>query len=138
MATTFFWSTSTDNDIKDQAPAGSEIRIANVYRPLRKPMTRTKVEIPGRAGSWDFEMGVERDYTVSVDLIITGDRSSDVMACASAVETFLSGNEPQPLVFSDSTSVTHMAQIYSEITLTPEGPGNIARATIEFECDAST
>lgn len=136
MATTFYWSTSTNNDIKDVAPSGSEIRIANVYRPLRKPVTRHKVEIPGRVGSWDFGGGVERDYTVSVDLIITGDRSSDVMACAEAVDTFLTGKEP--LVFSDSTGTTHQAQIFSEITLTPEGPGNVARATLEFECDASS
>jgi len=137
MATTFYWSTA-QTDITGVAPTNSEIIISNVYRPLIKPMTRHRVEIPGRVGSWNFEGGVARDYTISVDLIITGARSSDIQACAAQIENTLSDNKPQPLVFSDSTGTTHQAQIYSEITLTPEGPGNVARATLEFECDAST
>jgi len=137
MATTFFWSTSyTDITSTDVAPAGTEIKIANVYRPLIKPVTRTKVEIPGRQGAWDFESGSEGDYTISVDLVIVASKSSDVMACATSIASLLDGKDN--LVFSDSTGTTHKAQIFSEVTLTPEGLGNVARATLAFECDNST
>ena len=143
MATTFYWTTRSPSsagvlgdNIKTKATTGSEIIISNVYRPLRKPVTRTKVEIPGRIGSWDFEDGVEQDYSVSVDIVITALKSSNVVACAEAVDTFLDGK--QSLIFSDATGTVHTGQIYSEITLTPEGLGNVARATLEFECDTSS
>ena len=135
MATTFYYSTDY-TDITTTATTGARIVIKNVHRPLRVGYTRHKLEIPGRTGSWDFGGGVARDYMVTVDMIIIGSRSSDVMATAAAVETAL--NAKQEIVFSDSTDVTHTAQIFSEIQLTPEGAGNIARATIEFECDSSS
>jgi hypothetical protein len=138
MATTLFWNST---DIKKVATTGTQIIISNVYRPLRKPVTRHKVEIPGRPGAWDFGdstsfPGVERDYTVSVDLTITANRSSDVMACAAAIDSLLAGKEK--FYFSDSTSTIHTGQIFSEIDLIPEEPGNVARATLIFECDNST
>jgi len=131
MATTFYWN---DTDIRDKAPQNTEIIISNIYRPLRKPVTRHKVEIPGRAGSWDFGGGVEMDFPVSVDIVITANDSAGVMSCAAAIEGELTGKGA--LKFSDRETVTYQAQTFSEITLTPEGAGNIARATIEFECDA--
>ena len=132
--TNLFWGDTGDltRGIHGQATTGTQIILSNIYRPLRKPVTRHKVEIPGRKGSWDFEGGVERDYTVSVDLTITADRSSNVMACASAVGTFLAGKED--FYFTDSTGTTHTGQIFSEVDLTPEEPGNVARATLIFEC----
>ena len=131
MALTFYWST-VETDITGVATTGTKIILSNVYRPLRKPVTRHKVEIPGRPGAWDFGGSVERDYKITVDLIITASKSSDVMACAEAIDSTLDGREP--LYFSDSTGTVHRAQIFSEITLTPEGLGNVARATLEFEC----
>ena len=137
MATTFYWGgTSTTHDITDVATTGTRIVVSNVYRPLRQSVTRHKVEIPGKTGSWDFGGGVRRDYSISVDLIIVASKSSDVTACATALETALEGKEN--LIFSDSTSMVHTGQIFSEITMTPEGSGNIARATLEFECDGET
>ena len=121
-------------DITSVATTGTEIIIGNISRPLRKPVTRHKVEIPGRAGSWDFGGGVERDYTVSIDITITGGTTTQIMTCAAALDTLLDGKGD--LVFSDSPAVTHSAQIYSQIMLNPEGAGKIARATLQFECDA--
>ena len=136
MAFTFYCSSSDYTDITDRATTGATIVISNVYRPLRKAYTRHKVEIPGRAGAWDFGGGVARDYTISVDMIITASRSSDVMATAAAIQTKL--DTKQSIWFSDSTGTRHIAQVFSEIMLTPEPPGNVARLTVDFECDATT
>ena len=134
MSFTFFYSTG-QVDITSVATTGANIIISNIMRPLRKAYTRHKVEIPGRTGRWDFGGGVARDYIVSVDMIITASRSSDVQATAAAISTAL--NAKQAIIFSDSTSVTHTAQVFSEIRLKPQPPGNVARTTIDFECDAT-
>jgi len=132
--TNLFWGDTGDlsQGIHGQATTGTQIILSNIYRPLRKPVTRHKVEIPGRRGSWDFGDGVERDYTVSVDLTIVATNSAGVMECAAAVDTFLNGKED--FYFTDSTGTIHKGQIFSEIDLTPEEPGNVARATLIFEC----
>ena len=136
MATTFYWGgTSTTHDIANVATTGTQIVVSNVYRPLRQSVTRHKVEIPGRRGSWDFGGGERRDYSISVDMIIVAEKTTQVMACVDAIEYALDGKKT--LIFSDSTAKVHTGQIFSEITLTPDGTGNIARATIEFECDAT-
>jgi hypothetical protein len=134
MATTFYFSTAYTN-ITSVATTGVTIRVTNVYRPLIKSYTQHRVEIPGRTGSWDFGGGVQRDYTISVDLALTASKSSNIMATAAAIATLLQGKKGS-LIFSDTTSVTHTAQIYDEIRLVPEGPG-VARATLNFECDAT-
>ena len=130
MATTF---TFGGTDITSVATTGTEIKINNIYRPLRNSVTRHKVEIPGKAGSWDFGGGVERDYTVTVDMTIVGGSVAQVMTCADAIDEALDGKEF--LIFSDAPVKKHLAQIYSEITLSPKGSGNVVRATLKFECD---
>ena len=132
MATTFYFG---GTNITSVATTGTTIRISNVYRPIKKSVTRHKVEIPGRFGSWDFGGGVERDYQIKVGLIITANTVAQIMPCVDAIDAALRGKDT--LVFSDSTTKTHQAQVYSASILTPEGPGNIARATINFECDAT-
>ena len=135
MSTKLHYSSSY-TDLASVATTGVTIRIGNIYRPLMKPYTRHKVEIPGRAGAWDFGGGVVRDYAVSVNFIITGPRSSDVQATAAAMTSALSTK--QTIVFSDATSVAHTAQVYNAVQLTPDGAGNVARARIDFECDSAT
>ena len=136
MAFTFYCSSSDYTDITDRATTGATVVISNVYRPLRKAYTRHKVEIPGRAGAWDFGGGVARDYTISVDMIITASRSSDVMATAAAIQSTL--DTKQSIWFSDSTGTRHIAQVFSELRLRPQPSGNVARVRINFECDATT
>ena len=121
-------------DITSVATTGTTIIIENAQRPLRKPVTRHKVEIPGRAGSWDFGGGVERDYTVSMDIAIKGNTTTQIMTCAAALDTLLNGKGD--LIFSDAPTVTHSAQIYSQITLDHVGGNMLARVKLEFECDA--
>jgi len=135
MATTLYWS-SANTDITSVATTGTKIIISNVYRPLKKPFTRHKVEIPGRTGSWDFGGGVQRDFNVSVDLTITAAKTTQIMACANAIDTLLVGKKD--FYFSDSSSMAYTGQIFSGIDLTPELPGNVVRATLIFECAAST
>ena len=133
MATTFYFGgvniTSTT-----VATSGANIIVSNIYRPLKKNLTRHKVEIPGRFGSWDFGGGGGRDYTIKVGLIITANTAAQVMTCVDSLDYALRGKES--LIFSDSTTKTHQAQVFSAVMLTPEGSGNVVRATINFECDA--
>ena len=131
MATTF---TFGGTDITNVATTGTKIIVSNVYRPLRKPVTRHKVEIPGRPGAWDFGGGVERDYNISVDLTITAAKTTQIMPCAEAIDTALNGKKV--LTFSDNPTTKYSGQIFSGIDLTPELPGNVARATLIFECSA--
>ena len=132
MAGTTF--TFGGTDIKTIASTGTEIIITSIKRPLKRPTTRHKVEIPGRPGAWDFGGGVARDYIVSVEIIIIGETSSKMLECARAIDTLLTGKDA--LVFSDDPTVTHQAQVFEGITLEPQKVSFIARATIIFECDA--
>lgn len=127
---TFTWD---GEDIKDQAPAGAHVRVNSVYRPLIYPVTRHKIQIPGRAGSWDFGGGVKQDYEITVDITIFGDTEEAVMDCVEVLSDFLSGKKD--LIFSDKPDVTHTAEIYQGASLTHEGWGNVVRGTIVFECD---
>ena len=115
----------------------TRLNITNLTRPLKKPQTKHKIEVPVRVGSWDFGGSVERDYLIDVDFVIVGEDSAGVMARAKNIaEFFESTNETEELIFDDSTGITHNAQIYEPIQLSPEGPGNVARSTITFECQA--
>ena len=129
--TTFYFD---GTDITSVATTGTSIVVNSIRRPIRKSVTRHKLEIPGRKGSWDFGGGVERDFSITVGLIIISTASSNLMACVDAVDTALDGKAT--LYFSDSTGTTYQAQVYSEIALATEGNGDIGRATITFECDA--
>lgn len=124
-------------DLKDQIPSGSNVQIIieEINRPLRKPVTRHKIEIPGRAGSWDFGGGVARDYIISVTLAIVGDHDK-VLECARNIDSFLDGKEA--LIFDDDPTVSHEAQVFEGVMLKddPQHDNNLARATIVFECDA--
>jgi len=131
MSTSFTFGTT---DIKTVATTGTEILINRIERPVMKPVTRHKVEIPGRAGSWDFGGGVARDFTITVQLTIAGGNSGQVMVCARAIETALEGKKA--LVFSDDATKTFQAQVYEMVMQEQLGVGSAVRATIVFECDA--
>ena len=124
-------------DLQVQIPTASNVQIIieEINRPLRKPVTRHKVEIPGRAGAWDFGGGVARDYIISVRLTIVGDHDK-VLECASNIDGFLDGKET--LIFDDDPTVTYQARVFEGIMLEddPQHDNNLARATIVFECDA--
>jgi len=134
--TKLYWS-SDETDIATLATTGAAITISNIYRPMLKPHTRHKVEIPGRAGAWDFGNSVAQDYTISVDMIISASRSSEVMATAAAIAAKIEGNRDR-IIFSDSTKEIHFGQVFEEVALAPEGAGNVAMTKIVFECDASS
>ena len=138
MATTFYFNETTSAapiDITSVATTGTKIIITNITRPVRKPVTRHKLEIPGRKGSWDFGGGVVRDFRITVNMAITANASSNLIPCAEAVSSALDGKHT--LYFSDSTALTYEAQTYSEISFLTEGNGDVGRATIVFECDAT-
>lgn len=132
MATSF---TFGGTDINTQAPEGVQIIIEEINRPLRKPVTKHKIEIPGKAGSWDFGGGVAQDYTIEVKITIAGDHDA-VLECARNIDSFLDGKET--LIFTDEPAESHEAQVYEGIILEddPRNGSNVATATITFECDA--
>lgn len=137
MGFSFTWGGDDFKTATDTTAIDTKVNITSLDRPLKKPQTRHKVEIPGRAGSWDFGGSVERDYLIDVDFVIVGEDSAGVMTRAGNIETFFeTTNETEELIFDDSTDVVHNAQVYEAIELSPEGPGNIARGTITFECQA--
>ena len=109
--------------------------VSSVSRPARKPMRRRRLTIPGRAGSWDFGNPVGEDYQVSVSGHIVAETSADVQATGLALAALLDGKHD--LVVSDQPSVTHTAQVFSEIKLSPR-PGRSRMVDIEitFDCDA--
>ncbi len=128
---TFTWNSA---DIKDQAPTGAEIRITNIQRPIIYPVTRRKVDIPGRDYSWDFGDGDLEDYNIQVDIVITATTAEVAQECVEDVASFLTGKEN--LKFSDS-DIIHHARIYSASMASPEGRGNVIRASFNFECDGN-
>ena len=121
-------------DIKTVATAGTEILINRIERPVMKPVTRHKVEIPGRAGSWDFGGGVARDFTITVQLTIVGGNSGQVIACSRAIASALAGKKA--LIFGDDLTQSYQAQVYEMVMQEQLGVGSAVRATIIFECDA--
>ena len=132
MSLTFTWG---GDDILAQATTGTTIYLGRITpRPFKKAVTRHKVEIPGRKGSWDFGGGVERDYTIMAELFIKGDTSANVMACAEALATFLKGKEE--LIFSDAPTTVHVAEVYDEIPMDYEMDIRLGSITVVFECDA--
>ncbi len=128
MSTTFTWA---GDDVKDQGPVGTEIRINNISRPVVYPVKRNKVFIPGKDYSWDFGNNEKDDYTISVDITITGTTAALAQECVEELSVFMEGKKA--LQFSDSSTV-HTARIYDVVAATPEGRGNVIRATMTFEC----
>ncbi len=124
------------SDISTAETTGTEILVTRIARPLMPPVTRHKVEIPGRAGAWDFGGGVERDFLIPVDITIVAQHSSQIMPCQRKIADTLAGKGS--LIFSDDTGQTYNAQVFEGIMPEPVGAGNVVRATIIFECDAST
>lgn len=122
-------------DLTSAATSPTKMVVSSVARPSRKPMTKRRLKVPGRAGSWDFGPGVPEDYQVTVLLHVIGETPADSMATAAALSVILDGKKP--LVISDQPLITHQAQVYDEVRIEPE-PGK-ARAftlTVIFECDA--
>ncbi len=124
--------TLDDTDITTVAPAGTQIVVATIQRPLRPPMTRHRVAIPGRAGSWDFGVDVQQDYTITVELVLTAEDSEGLVECAAAVAAELDGE--MDLVFDDDEDTTHTARVYEQVNVETEGVPFAARVTIVFEC----
>lgn len=128
---TFSWN---DTDIKDYAVTGTEITIREYSFPLRKAITKHKVQIPGRAGSWDFGGGVEQDYNIRIVIAIIGDDVDKIMETADLLETAFS--DKGELILSFRPNVIHYAKIYDEIPMDLEGPGGVGVVELNFECDA--
>jgi hypothetical protein len=133
MGTTLTWGGVS---LASTAGSTEAIRINQIQRPIRKPVTRHKVEIPGRKGSWDFGGGVERDYSIVMNMTIVASNAANLQTAVKKIDTFFDGKKA--LIFSDDTGTIHTAQIYEMCLVTPVGLGNVARATINFECDSST
>lgn len=112
----------------------AETLIVSVDRPQIKSRTIHRVSIPGRAGSYDFGGGVEQDYTIKIAIKVLGKNQAAVEPALNAIAAYFSGKKA--LVFDDTPTVTHTAQIYDEISAKTEG---VATATIEviFYCDAN-
>lgn len=127
----FSWN---DNDIKEYAVEGTKILIRKIDFPLRQAITRHKVEIPGRPGSWDFGGGVKQDYHITIIIAIIGKDVEDVVATASVLESAFAAKGD--LILSFWPSITHRAMVYDEIPMELEGPGGVGRVTLNFECDA--
>ena len=105
-----------------------------VIRPLKKSLSSHKIEIPQRAGSWDFECGVEQDYNITVEIVIIADTAENIMLCAKAIETYLDGKGQ--VRFTDDTAI-HEGQIYQGVYIYSDLIGNYGTATLVFECDAA-
>lgn len=118
----------------DQATDNVELLIRRVVRPLRQARTRRKVKIPGRAGTWDFGAGPPEDYTITVEITISGKEYGDAMDTVEKLKDFLRGKGA--LVFGDQLDEVHAAEVYDQIDLDPQNIGATVFATIEFECDA--
>ena len=122
-------------DLTTAATGTTRMVISAVSRPIRKPMTRRKLAIPGRAGSYDFGVGVAQDYTITVSGHITGTTSANVQTALASLSALLAGKED--LVISDQPAVTHTAQVYDEIRISPRpGMSRAVDFAITFECDA--
>jgi len=121
-------------DVKNNLPEGTELIVREVRRPLKKPKTRHKVAIPGRAGSWDFGGEVAQDFPVEVDITIFSDTYDKVMSAARQVASNLDGKEL--LIFDDDPTESYTAQVYEMIGMEAQQVANHVQATIIFDCDA--
>jgi len=117
-----------------QATDNVKLLIRRVVRPLRQARRRHKVVIPGRAGTWDFGVGPPEDYTITVEITISGEEYGDAMNTVEALKGFLDGKGA--LIFGDQPDEVHTAEVYDQIDLDPQSIGATVYASIEFECDA--
>ena len=128
---TFSWNAT---NIQDLAATGVEILVRDLSFPLRQAISRHKVEIPGRAGSWDFGGGVKQDYNITIVIAVVGKDIDNIMTTLDSLEAALT--DKGDLVLSFKPNVTHKAKIYDEIPVDLEGPGGVALVELNFECDA--
>ena len=111
----------------------TKIMISEIRRPVRPEVTRRKIQIPGRAGSWDFGLGDKQDFNIEVDFNIVAASSGQLMTLMRSLSTFLDGKGS--LVFSDDQSKTYTAQVYKIITPRKRVFSYACSGTIIFECD---
>ena len=112
----------------------ADILIPEIRRPLRPQVTRHKLEIPGKSGSWDFGDGVKQDFNIEVDFILRGATVEETRNQARALDTFLDGKGD--LVFTDDPGETYSARVYAAIGLDKIVFSRVVEGTIIFECDA--
>lgn len=123
-------------DIKTHAPAGVEIIVRDVIRPMIKPKTSHKVSIPGRAHSWDFGGEVVIDFSIIVELLISAKNDyADALTCARTLETVLDGE--LQLIFDDEEDQQYTVKIFDVVNMNKEGTTGIA-LRIDFECSDVT
>lgn len=121
-------------DIRTLAANGTEILIRGIQFPLRQAITRHKVQISGRDGSWDFGGGDKQDYYIVATIAIIGNDIDDIMVTAATLKSAFASRGD--LVLSFLPEVTHNAMVYDEIPMQIEGPGGVAEIEVNFECDA--
>ena len=98
----------------------------------RPSYTRNKVQIPGKAGSYDFSNNQAEDYDITVSAIV---QASDRATLRTRVNALFAALDGKGTLVSDGISV--QAQVYGSVVVDENLYGNVARCTITFECDAS-
>jgi len=119
--------------IDDTEVNNTDLLVRSVDRPVREEITRHKIEIPGRHGSYDFGGGVRRDYNVTVNLIILAYTEEEIDTRINKIRNLLKGSKE--LIFSDS-EIIHKAQIFESFSYDISGVGGSAEISIVFDCNA--
>lgn len=110
------------------------VGVTDIIRPTRPPRRRHKVELPGRAGSYDFGNSVAEDYSIQVAIVIQADTAAQLRTRAAALATWADGKGA--LSFSDAPSTVYQAQVFDEIQMSGPPSARSLRGIITFEVDS--
>lgn len=109
----------------------SYVKVRNVQVGLLPPVSQKVVEIPGRAGSYDFgnQLGSRE---IKVDFIIKASSPSDLRTKARDFAKWLYTEEPAQLVILDEPDKCYMAKVTGDTDL--QETLRLGEGTVTFYC----